>query len=221
MSFKVVNWIMEQDVTDHACGRLMMVLGTHADDAGHCYPRISIIAGECSMSVRTVHRVLARIKERYSHLLTWEAQNGSSNVYQFSCPDFRSSIVSSSANMVAEGSANPQAQTSQKGLRQQLADPPLPIRWQNKNRHLTINSLKQRDRDPVPRARSWPKGSGSKDRGTIEKQIADRIGPNGFEVLMQLEAERVDMLCALQRSGRLHDRDIAALRSSAAGKGGR
>ena len=237
MSWRVVDWVMEQDVTDHQAKLLMMVLGTHADDAGRCYPRISLVARECSMSVRTAHRVLGRIKDRYALVMTWEAQNGSSNIYQFRCPDFRNLAKSSSANMVAEGSANSQAKASSAEFCQQMADPPLPIRWQNKNRHQTINSTKQRDQYSVPRARGWPneedrnteprKGGMANalaklkstftqgDRGTIEMQIADRIGPNGLEVLTklyELDPNHVDMLCALQRRGNLTERDIVKLR---------
>jgi hypothetical protein len=48
----------------------------------------------------------------------------------------------------------------------------------------------------------------NRDRGRIELEIAQRIGPNGFEVLMALPSHQVDQLCAQQRSGTL---DQAAL----------
>jgi hypothetical protein len=48
----------------------------------------------------------------------------------------------------------------------------------------------------------------NRDRGRIELEIAQRIGPDGFDVLMALPSHQVDQLCAQQRRGTL---DQAAL----------
>jgi hypothetical protein len=54
------------------------------------------------------------------------------------------------------------------------------------------------------------------DRGRIELQVAQRLGPDGFELLMELTAAEVDQLCALQRRGRLDDAALERLRSKVA-----
>jgi hypothetical protein len=46
------------------------------------------------------------------------------------------------------------------------------------------------------------------DRGRIELEIANRIGPDGFEVLMALPASAVDQLCAMQRRGCLDQSEL-------------
>lgn len=56
--------------------------------------------------------------------------------------------------------------------------------------------------------------TGNGDRGAIELAIAQRLGPNGFEVLMALPPSRVDALCAQQRRGALDDGTLDRLRSS-------
>jgi len=50
------------------------------------------------------------------------------------------------------------------------------------------------------------------DRGTIEVQIVERIGPDGFDVLMELPPSEVEALCARQRRGTLDDLAIMELR---------
>jgi hypothetical protein len=60
----------------------------------------------------------------------------------------------------------------------------------------------------------------SGDRGSIERRIAERIGPTvaaGFDIVFSLPSSEVDQLCAMQRRGTLDERTVAKLRLTASG----
>lgn len=51
-----------------------------------------------------------------------------------------------------------------------------------------------------------------RDDGEMEKQIASRLGPHGWDVLMGLPPATVNALCARQRMGTLDDMTVCRLR---------
>lgn len=53
-----------------------------------------------------------------------------------------------------------------------------------------------------------------RDRGQIEKEIADRLGPDGWSVLFALQPAKVDELCAQYRRGTLDDTALDLVRAS-------
>lgn len=64
----------------------------------------------------------------------------------------------------------------------------------------------------APKPNRVPNG----DRGRLELEIAQRIGPDGFDVLMALSAHQVDQLCAQQRRGALDDTTLDRVRAQIA-----
>lgn len=221
MSFRVVDWIMEQDVSDHQCKLMLMVIGTYADDTGKAYPPLRAVARKSSMTMRTAQRVLQKVGENYSHVIGWEPQNGSANLYQFKCPNFLDAAIVKSRQQVAEGHAKPSMKRFGTPPNGNLAGVVTPPGGGTRTFSTDTNSFLQKGLSTEPRARGYAKGSGPRDRGAIELRIANRIGQNGFEVLMNLDASQVDVLCALERRGTLHERDIAKLRALAQGGGKR
>jgi hypothetical protein len=207
MSYRVVQWVMEQSVPDNACKLLLMVIGTHSDDAGRCYPRIALLAREASMSPRTAHRVLARLEVNYTNLIGWERRDGASNVYQFRCPDFSKRNVKTLA--AATGTTVIEvAQPSKTGSLAHLA---LPAVGGPKNHHLNHHNQGGRDLSKLPRARGLP----NKDRGAIELSLAQKLGPtlgDGIELLSSLPPGEIDLLCALERRGRINRLDLERAR---------
>jgi hypothetical protein len=212
MSYRVVEWVMQQSVPNAACKLLLMVIGTHADDAGRCFPRVRVLAREATLSVRTTHRVLARLADEYGNLIEWERQNGASNVYQLMCPIFgdpgakgRPPILDTYATTVAQPLHD--ARKSRP-----LSYPPVPTGGRTENHHLNHHSPKGIVRSAEPRARRLPK----RDRGEIEIALAEKIGPtvaDGIDVLSYLSAAAIDQLCAQERTGSLTELDVQRVRS--------
>ena len=50
------------------------------------------------------------------------------------------------------------------------------------------------------------------DAGQIQKDIAARLGANGWEIVMSLEESEVDQLCAQQRAGTLSEASLAEIK---------
>ena len=68
--------------------------------------------------------------------------------------------------------------------------------------HLNANTAVGASAEGYRKERTHKKSIGE-DRGRIELEIANRIGSDGFDVLMALPASEVDQLCAMQRRGSL------------------
>jgi hypothetical protein len=199
MSYRVVQWVMQQFVPDNGCKLLLMVIGTHADDTGRCFPRVALLAREASMSRRTTHRVLARLQATYGNLIGWERQDGASNVYQFKCPDFSNRSSKTPITSAAEVAQPPKSE--------RLAYPPVPSVGGAENHHLNHHNQGLRDLSKLPRARGLP----NRDRGAIELSLAQKLGPtpaDGIELLSNLPPNEVDMLCALERRGKINRLDL-------------
>ncbi len=54
-----------------------------------------------------------------------------------------------------------------------------------------------------------------RDRGATELEIANRLGPRGWDIMGNLSETEVDHLCQRQRRGALDDLAISKLRSAA------
>jgi len=217
MSFKVVDWIMEQYVPDHACGRLLMVLGTFADDTGKCFPRVRHLAKRASMSIRTTHRTLKKLFDDHPNLIEHDRQNGSASVYKIKCPNFRDLSLSSSANMLAEPSAKQStARTrtrTRKPLSSNLAEVGMPPVGRTENlqsNHHPNNNLP--DAGPRARAVQGQEGSKIEHASVVQSRIANRLGTRGWDILAALSASELDQLTAQERCHRLGARALADLR---------
>ena len=68
--------------------------------------------------------------------------------------------------------------------------------------HLNASTAVRESSEGYRKEKTHKKSIGG-DRGRIEREIANRIGPDGFDVLMALPAGEVDQLCAMQRRGSL------------------
>ena len=208
MSYRVVEWVMQQHVPDNACKLVLMVLGTHADDAGRCFPRVRTLGREASMSMRTVHRVLQRLASEHPVLMSWEQQSGAANIYQLHCPTFEAKPTPDKQKASATKTAEPRASERN----DKRADPRLPRGGRTENHHFNHHNPKYIELNPEPRARGLPR----RTRGELEMSLASRVGSTageGIEMLSALPSGELDQLLARERRGTLTDLDIERVRS--------
>jgi hypothetical protein len=213
MSWRVVNWIMEQDVTDHQCKLLMMVFGTYADDSGKCFPPLSLAGRMASMKLRTAQRVMHRVRENYSHILGWEAQNGAANLYQFKCGDLLASREVKSRQHVAGGPAKYTSRSQQRWSLDDLAGVGTPHGGGTGTANSTINPLNSNLPTTEPRARADQGQARSKPdhASVVQARIAERLGQRGWLILGELSRSELDELTAQERNHCLGERVLADL----------
>lgn len=204
MSYQVVDWVMQQYVRDPRHKLVLMVIATHADKTGQCYPRVRTIARKASMSPRTVHRVLAELSQHHFDLITWKRQPGTSNLYRLHCPSF-----GGKESAVAEPCA---ITTTDPARLNRVADPPLPLSGRTKNHHFNHHNQKHTDLNPVLRARGLPRRTSSE----IDVSLATKVGPtvgDGIEILSSIPLSELDQLRAQERVGTLTELDIELVRT--------
>lgn len=63
MSAKVTNYYRQYKIKDKFHKLILMILSEQSNEQGTCYPGVSKIAGECSVSERTIQRAISKLEE--------------------------------------------------------------------------------------------------------------------------------------------------------------
>jgi hypothetical protein len=201
MSIQAVGWALEQDIRVSGAKLILVALANHADHTtGHCWPSVRLLAREGSMSMRSVHRHLRYLEDRGFIRVegSREQKHGRASTYWVNCNS--GATVVTSAKM-AHGAA----------LRRTVGTPGSATVGRTKNHQM---NRKYHTACLQPGAR--PQGLAiekQQDRGSIELSIANRIGENGWVILMALPTSTVEYLVSRERRGTLDEEAIAQLRA--------
>ena len=210
MSVHAINWALCSRTGKATSKCLLVTLANYADENGVCWPSQARLAHETEMSVDSVQRRLRELER--DGLIVRQRRNGkggqrTSDLYelQMEKPEPQRAALDG----LSRNGNDPKPQLCGLDIDEPSKEPSIKqLRAECRTGRKAAKGarrLKQGHANRSPRS----------DRGAIEVQIAERIGPNGFDVLLALPDTEVDHLCIRQRRGMLDDEAIARLRAGA------
>jgi len=214
VSIRAFNWALGTSTGKSTAKLVLLVLANYADDDGICWPSQKRVARESEQSVDSVQRRLRDLER--DGLIERERRNGrngarSTDRYHLRMdPKPQSAVLDHGTRKKGDLSrrANePKPQLCGLDIDEPSIEPSIkqPRYEQGTNKGLASKS-KQRtylnNQRPTQR-----------DQGTFESEIANRLGSNGWDILLDLPETEVNHLCLRQRRGTLDDETIARLRA--------
>lgn len=214
MSVQAISWAFSVEGLKPGAKFVLVALANYADAQGVCWPSQERIAVETCQSVDTVQRRLSELvklglieRERRA------SRNGhrKSDRYHLTMPKPQSAVLDKSAPKTAEKSraytaGGPEPKPHCCGLHtdEPSIEPSYkkqPHQYGKGRKGLAVGA----------RRKAKPPDT---DRGETERTIAERLGPDGWDLLMELPPSEVDHLCSMQRRGILHSAKLNELREN-------
>lgn len=210
MSVQAIAWALSVSTGTPSAKCVLLALANYADEHGVCWPSQERIARETEQSIKSIQRRIADL-EAAGLLARKSVCNGlgrgrgrAPDRYQLQMPRVR------------------EAQERSGPARQSVALVDQSDNSGRPKRHSCPQSKDEPSRTVrnklLPECGRGRRAAGKRPsefaatRGAIEVQIAERIGSNGFDVLMALPLSEVEALCVRQRRGSLDDATIERLR---------
>lgn len=207
MSVQAIDWAFSVRTSKATSKCVLIALANRANEDGICWPSQKRIAHETEMSVDSVQRRLRELES--DGLIARQRRNGQggqriSDLYKLRMKPEPQGAALDGPN---RNEYEPEPQLCGLDIDEPSKEPSLKqLRPERRLGRKATKGSKRLKRNHANR-------SPCSDRGAFEVQIAGRIGPNGFDVLLALSDTQVDHLCVRQRRGTLDDETIARLRT--------
>jgi predicted DNA-binding transcriptional regulator AlpA len=216
MSWQATSWARRRKTGSASAKCVLLLLAEHANEDGECWPSQRKLAEDSEQSVDTVQRRLRTLEEKGLIKKIERLRSGGRWVplryrLMVTDPPIAAAPRARQPNPRRTGPHGcgltaPHCCGTEESIESIIESSP--ARPQRFASFVPTSGYSNKKVKPV----------GGGDRGAIKLQIAERIGPKGFDVLMSLPLSEVEALCTRQRRGSLGDDEIARLRIRAGEK---
>lgn len=209
MSVEAIRWARATKTGKATAKLVLLILADFADKDGVCWPSQKRIAEESDQSVDTVQRRLRDLEK--ADLIVRSRRHGrrggrTSDLYELQMRPKRQSTALCKNSRIGAGQSRNSNEPKPQACGVHIEEPPTePVLNKKSHGFLEARGLAKRNKP----GRS---ASSSLDQGRMEAIIADRIGSNGWEIILSLPETEVEHLCQRQRRGALDDGAIAKLK---------
>lgn len=196
MSVQAIGWALDVRTGKATAKCVLVALANYADEEGVCWPGQATIARQTEMFVDSVQRRLRDLEAK--GLIVRERRNGRRGAR--TTDRYRLQLRPKPQSAALDRSSG------KKGDLSRTRNEPKPqVQHERGTKKGSAIRLKHRrylnNQRPTHR-----------DRGATELEIADRLGPRGWDILGDLQETEVEHLCQRQRRGALDDLAISKLR---------
>lgn len=195
MSWQATAWAIKQNTGSTRRKALLLALANYADPNGVCWPSQERLAGDTEQSVDSIQRHSIALEK--AHLIEREIMpkrrgHYAGYRYKLAMPDLRS-VDGLDLNKLRPGQAAKRRRTTPQDLRYK---PSLEPSYENSDAKARMER----------RVRAFQSQEESLE--IVQNRIAQRIGPDGWLILGDMNDHQRSHLSKLERQGRLDDKTL-------------